>query len=79
MRRSLAELRLIFHVMESPEEFHRPYLERNRSIAESVMSGDGERAERELLPYLADAEAQILASYTVPPPAADGLSEFLAR
>lgn len=74
MRRALAELRLIFHVMESPEEFHRPYLERNRSIAESVMRGDGETAERELLRYLTDAEAQILAAYNVPALAADGHS-----
>lgn len=79
MRRALAELRLIFHVMESPEEFHRPYLERNRSIAESVMRGDGETAERELLRYLTDAEAQILAAYNVPALAADGHSEVPAR
>lgn len=79
MRRALAELRLIFHVMESPEEFHRPYLERNRSIAESVMRGDGETAERELLRYLTDAEAQILAAYNVPAPAADGHREVPAR
>lgn len=79
MRRALAELRLIFHVMESPEEFHRPYLERNRSIAESVMRGDGKSAERELLHYLADAEAQILAFYNVPALAADGHSEVPAR
>lgn len=65
MRRALAELRLIFHVMDSPEEFHRPYLLRNRSIAESIMRGDGETAERELLHYLADAERQILAAYNV--------------
>jgi DNA-binding GntR family transcriptional regulator len=66
MVRALAELRLIFHAMEPPEEFHRPYLERNRSIADSVMRGDGEAAERDLLSYLADAEAQILAAYDVP-------------
>jgi DNA-binding GntR family transcriptional regulator len=66
MVRALAELRLIFHAMEPPEEFHRPYLERNRSIADSVMRGDGETAERDLLSYLADAEAQILAAYDVP-------------
>jgi DNA-binding GntR family transcriptional regulator len=70
MRRALAELRLIFHVMDSPEEFHRPYLRRNRSIAESIMRGDGETAERELLHYLADAERQILAAYNVPAQAA---------
>jgi DNA-binding GntR family transcriptional regulator len=79
MRRALAELRLVFYVMESPEEFHRPYLERNRSIAESVMRGDGKSAERELLRYLADAEAQILASYNVYALAADGHGEVPAR
>lgn len=66
MRRALAELRLIFHAMEAPEQFHRPYLERNRSIAESIRRGDGETAERDLLHYLADAEAQILAAYNAP-------------
>lgn len=66
MRRALTELRLIFHVMEPPEQFHRPYLERNRSIADSIMRGDGESAERDLLGYLADAEAQILAAYDAP-------------
>jgi DNA-binding GntR family transcriptional regulator len=71
MRRALAELRLIFHVMESPEDFHRPYLKRNRIIADSVMRADGERAERELLHYLTDAETQILARYNGPAPAAD--------
>lgn len=79
MRRALAELRLVFYVMESPEEFHRPYLERNRSIAESVMRGDGKSAERELLRYLADAEAQILASYNEYALAADGQDEVPAR
>ncbi|MGH3166874.1 MAG: GntR family transcriptional regulator [Trebonia sp.] len=66
MRRTLAELRLIFHAIEPPEQFHRPYLERNRKIADSVMRGDGETAERDLLSYLADAEAQILAAYNAP-------------
>jgi DNA-binding GntR family transcriptional regulator len=74
MRRALAELRLIFHVMESPEEFHRPYLERNRIIAESVRRGDGEKAERELLGYLTDAETQILARYNGPELTVDGLT-----
>jgi DNA-binding GntR family transcriptional regulator len=69
MRRTLAELRLIFHAMEPPEQFHRPYLERNRSIADSIMRGDGETAERDLLSYLADAEAQVLSAYEAPAPA----------
>ena len=77
MRRALAELRLIFYAMDSPEQFHRPYLERNRSIAESIMHGDGETAERDLLRYLVDAEAQIIAAYNVPELAAAGPSEVI--
>jgi DNA-binding GntR family transcriptional regulator len=69
MRRALAELRLIFHAMADPEQFHAPYLRRNRVIAESVMLGHGDLAERELLAYLTDAERQILDAYNVPAPA----------
>jgi DNA-binding GntR family transcriptional regulator len=72
MRRALAELRLIFHAMEPAEQFHRPYLERNRIIADLIMRGDGETAERDLLRYLADAEAQILAAYNAPSLAVTG-------
>ena len=66
MRRALAELRLIFHAMADPEQFHAPYLERNRIIAEAIMLGRGEEAEQELTAYLADAERQILDVYLVP-------------
>jgi DNA-binding GntR family transcriptional regulator len=66
MRRALAELRLIFHVMADPAEFHAPYLERNRIIADLIVLGDGQRAEAELLRYLCDSESQILAVYQVP-------------
>jgi DNA-binding GntR family transcriptional regulator len=66
MRRALAELRLIFHVMADPEQFHAPYLKRNRVIADEIVRGDGQRAEAELLSYLTDAERQILAVYQVP-------------
>jgi DNA-binding GntR family transcriptional regulator len=69
MRRALAELRLIFHAMADPEQFHAPYLRRNRVIAESVMLGHGDLAEQELLAYLTDAERQILDAYNVPAPA----------
>ena len=63
MRRALAELRLVFHAMADPEQFHAPYLTRNRLIAESVMAGDGVAAEAELLRYLSDAERQLLDVY----------------
>ena len=66
MRRALAELRLIFHAMADPEQFHAPYLQRNRIIAEAIMLGQGEAAEKELMSYLADAERQILDVYRVP-------------
>jgi DNA-binding GntR family transcriptional regulator len=63
MRRALAELRLVFHVMQDPEDFHRPFVAKNRFIGELIGSGDGPAAERELLDYLADAERKLLAAY----------------
>ena len=59
MRTLLAELRLAFHVMPSPPEFHLPYLGRNRLIADLVAGGDLAAAELELIDYLDAAEAQI--------------------
>jgi DNA-binding GntR family transcriptional regulator len=63
MRRALAELRLVFHVMKDPEEFHRPFVAKNRVIGQLIADGDGPAAERELLVYLADAERTLLAAY----------------
>ncbi|HEY3977855.1 MAG TPA: GntR family transcriptional regulator [Streptosporangiaceae bacterium] len=68
MRRALAELRLVFHAMADPEQFHAPYLQRNRTIAEAIMLGDGEEAASELMTYLADAERQLLGVYRGPAP-----------
>ncbi|MBC6457641.1 GntR family transcriptional regulator [Actinomadura sp. HBU206391] len=59
MRRLLAELRLAFHVMPSPREFHGPYLRRNRVIADLLAAGDLAAAELELGDYLDTAQAQI--------------------
>jgi DNA-binding GntR family transcriptional regulator len=66
MRRALAELRLVFHAVTDPEQFHGPYLGRNRVIAELVDAGRGEEAEQELYAYLTDAERQLLAVYEQP-------------
>jgi DNA-binding GntR family transcriptional regulator len=63
MRCALAELRLVFHAMADPEQFHKPYVSRNLVIAELVVLGDGPAAEKELLSYLSDAENQILDAY----------------
>jgi DNA-binding GntR family transcriptional regulator len=66
MRRALAELRLAFHAMTDPEQFHGPFLGRNRTIAELVVAGRGEEAERDLHAYLIDAERRLLAVYEPP-------------
>jgi DNA-binding GntR family transcriptional regulator len=63
MRRALAELRLVFHVMTDPERFHRPFVARNKVIAQLIDRRDGAAAEKELLAYLEDAERQLLAAY----------------
>src|SRR6266511_716501 len=39
MRRVLAELRLVFHVMQAPREFHEPYLRNNREIYQLLAVG----------------------------------------
>ncbi len=63
IRGVLAELRLVFHLMASPREFHEPYLVRNREIAGLVEAGDRRAAERALRSYLDDAERQLVSAY----------------
>ncbi|MFC4052041.1 GntR family transcriptional regulator [Actinomadura syzygii] len=62
-RHLLAEMRLVFHEMGSPREFHEPYLARNRRIHDLLAGGDPAAAERELRSYLDDAEAQLTSAY----------------
>jgi DNA-binding GntR family transcriptional regulator len=66
MRRALAELRLVFHTITDREGVHRPFVARNKAIAQLIDRGDGAAAENELLSYLADAERQLLAIYRAP-------------
>jgi DNA-binding GntR family transcriptional regulator len=63
MRGLLAELRLVFHVMDDPERFHSRYLARNREIVGLLSAGDGAEAARVLAAYLADAEEQLVTAY----------------
>lgn len=63
MRGVLAELRLVFHVMDDPRRFHEPYLTRNRQILEALQAGDTVEAERLLASYLADSRAQLTGAY----------------
>ncbi|KAA6223288.1 GntR family transcriptional regulator [Streptomyces albofaciens JCM 4342] len=63
MRGVLAELRLVFHVMDDPRRFHAPYLTRNRQIIEALQAGDAAEAERLLVSYLEDSRAQLSGAY----------------
>jgi DNA-binding GntR family transcriptional regulator len=60
MDRVLAELRLVFHVMDDPRRFHEPYVRRNAEIATLVERGRTAEAADALAGYLDDAESQLL-------------------
>lgn len=60
MERLLAEVRLAFHVMGDPEEFHRDYLPLNRSIVDRLDAGEVRQAEEALLTYFDRAEKQLV-------------------
>lgn len=59
----LAELRLVFHVMAAPWEFHAPYLKKNRELVELLEAGDIEGAASALDTYFDIAERQLLDAY----------------
>ncbi|ARQ71533.1 GntR family transcriptional regulator [Streptomyces marincola] len=63
MRGILAELRLVFHVMEDPRRFHEPYLPRNREILRALAAGDAAGAEALLAAYLDDSRRQLAEAY----------------
>ncbi|GCD47473.1 GntR family transcriptional regulator [Streptomyces paromomycinus] len=63
MRGVLAELRLVFHVMDDPRRFHAPYLTRNRQILEELQAGNGAAAELLLEAYLEDSRVQLSGAY----------------
>ncbi len=59
----LAELRLVFHVMDAPQAFHATYLPENRAILELLVAGDLPGAEAAIATYLDAAEAQLVEAY----------------
>lgn len=61
--RLLAELRLAFHIVNTPRQLHEPYIARNRRIVELLAAGDPGGAADYLLDYLRESEQQILAAY----------------
>ncbi|MGH8876540.1 MAG: GntR family transcriptional regulator [Stackebrandtia sp.] len=63
MNQVLAELRLVFHVMGTPGDFHLPYLPRNRKILRALAEHDILQAHDLLATYLNDAEHQLQTTY----------------
>jgi DNA-binding GntR family transcriptional regulator len=59
----LAELRLVFGLLQDPEFLHAPYAEMNQQILQSVEAGDFGKAADALKDYLAQSERIVLASY----------------
>ena len=60
--RLLAELRLAFSAVESPERLHAPYVARTRALRALLERGEVEQAARELDRYLDDSLAELLAA-----------------
>ncbi|MEU4134076.1 GntR family transcriptional regulator [Streptomyces wuyuanensis] len=63
MRGVLAELRLVFHVVDDPRGLHEPYLVRNREILDALEKGRRGDAERLLSDYLDDSRARLVEVY----------------
>ncbi|MGW0805917.1 GntR family transcriptional regulator [Nonomuraea sp. NPDC002799] len=63
MRQLLAELRLVFHVMENPRAFHEPFVGRNRTLLGLIESSEWERAAAYLEDYLDQAERLLVHAY----------------
>ena len=57
------EMRLVFHVVGEPAEFHGSYLARNHAIAATLAGGDPGAAAAALAAYLDDAEAHTLSTW----------------
>ncbi len=64
MGQLVAELRLVFHVMDGPQVFHERYLPENRAILQLLVTRDLARAESAIATYLDAAEAQLVDAYT---------------
>ena len=64
MSQALAETRLVFHVMNDPEQYHAPYLDWNRRIHTALDAGHPELAADELAAYLDASETQLVTAFT---------------
>lgn len=57
------EMRLAFHVVGSPDDFHGSYLERNHVILDALVARGGPVAAEMLRSYLDEAEQRVLQGY----------------
>jgi DNA-binding GntR family transcriptional regulator len=64
MNQVLAETRLVFHVMNDPEQYHAPYLDWNRRIHTALADGRPDLAADELAAYLDASEHQLVTAFT---------------
>ncbi|GLU49487.1 GntR family transcriptional regulator [Nocardiopsis ansamitocini] len=64
MHQLLAELRLVFHAMAAPREFHAPYLGENREIYDSLAAGAFDEAADRLAEYFDAAERQLVEAFS---------------
>jgi len=58
--RLLAELRLAFHAVASPQRLHEPYVHRNRALLKLLAAGETEQAAKKLEEYLRDSQTELL-------------------
>lgn len=61
--RVIAELRLAFGLLASPEELHSPYLHRNREILRVLQGGEPEKAAQMLDEYLTLSERNLMSVF----------------
>jgi DNA-binding GntR family transcriptional regulator len=61
--RLLAELRLLFHVIATPQELHEPYISRNRGLFELLEERKYKQAAEVLHRYLLDSEQGLLDAF----------------
>lgn len=59
----IAELRLAFGLLDSPERLHEPYIDRNREILDRLASGDQANAAALMAQYLDESERVVLAAF----------------
>lgn len=58
--RLLAELRLAFHAVASPQRLHESYVARNRALVDLLSEGEHELAAKRLEEYLDDSLSELL-------------------